>query len=109
MSNDVISFTPEQISEVKKCMDDVLYFIRNYVKIMHPVKGEIPFDLYDYQEDIIKLYRDNLYSILLAPRQMGKCCSPETKIRVRNKRTGEVIEISMGEFHEKMLKGLRDD
>jgi hypothetical protein len=32
-----------------------VYFINNYCKISHPMKGLIPFKLYDYQEDLIKI------------------------------------------------------
>lgn len=39
--------------ETKRCMEDPVYFMRKYVKIQHPNKGTIPFDLYPFQEDAL--------------------------------------------------------
>jgi len=71
-ANTEVEFTPEQIEELRQCSTDPVYFIRNYVKIQHPVKGSVPFELYDYQEEMIRLYHQNRYSIVLASRQVGK-------------------------------------
>ena len=60
-----------EISEWLKCKDDPIYFINNYVKI-NVVKGETPFKLYDYQEDLIRHFHENRFSICVAPRQVGK-------------------------------------
>ena len=66
------AYTTEQIVELQKCMFDIKYMARTYTKIIHPVKGEILFDLFDYQEEIIDLYTNNRQSIILSSRQMGK-------------------------------------
>ena len=47
-----IEFTKEQVEEYIKCAKDPIYFVKNYMKIIHVDKGLIPFDLYDYQEEI---------------------------------------------------------
>lgn len=65
-------YTPEQIQELQKCANDPVYFIRNYVKIQHPTRGSIPFELYDFQERIIENYLNNRFAIVLASRQVGK-------------------------------------
>ena len=49
-----INFSPEQIEEYVKCSQDPLYFIRNYVKIVSLDKGLVPFEPYDFQEDMIR-------------------------------------------------------
>jgi hypothetical protein len=36
----------------------------------------------------------------MVSRQMGKCVTGETKIKIRNKNTGEVQEITMKEFED---------
>ena len=59
-------FTLEQIEELKKCMDDPLYFIENYCTIQHPTKGRVPFKVYDYQKEMIMCYHNNNRSILLS-------------------------------------------
>jgi len=62
----------EQIEEVKRCMVDPAYFIRKYIWIMHPKLGRIKFDLYDYQEELVRSYQDERYNIVLSARQTGK-------------------------------------
>ena len=65
-------FNLHQIEELKKCMADPLYFCKNYVKIQHPTKGRVPFELYPYQEELIETFHKYRYSIALTARQMGK-------------------------------------
>lgn len=67
-----IEYTPEMISELRKCKKDPAYFARNYVKIKHAKKGKIPFNLYPYQEEMLKMYQENRYNIILSARQTGK-------------------------------------
>ena len=67
-----IEFTKEQVEEYVKCANDPVYFIKNYIKIVTLDKGLVPFELYDYQEDIISKIHDNRYVIAKLPRQSGK-------------------------------------
>ena len=36
--------------EYVKCASDPVYFLKKYCMIQHPIKGKIPFHLYDFQE-----------------------------------------------------------
>jgi len=65
-------FNLNQIEELRKCMTDPVYFCRNYVKIQHPTKGRVPFELWPYQEEMISSFHENRYCIALTARQMGK-------------------------------------
>lgn len=38
--------------------------------------------------------------VLMGQAKVGKCSTYETKIRIRNKKTGEIKEIKIGDFHE---------
>jgi hypothetical protein len=67
-----IEFTPENLKEYMKCMKDPIYFSRKYIKIVHVDKGLIPFDLYDYQEEIVQKITDNRRLAVLTARQSGK-------------------------------------
>ena len=67
-----IEFTQEQIQEYVKCANDPIYFVNNYVKIVHVDKGLIPLDLYEYQERMINIFNDNRFVITKMPRQSGK-------------------------------------
>ena len=44
--------------QYKKCAKDPVYFMRKYCKIQHPVRGKIPFDLYEFQEALLLPIRD---------------------------------------------------
>lgn len=71
-SHTLVEYTPEQMMEVSKCMDDPIYFMKNYVIIKEPMKGQIPFALFDYQEQMVRNFIEHRFSINLLPRQVGK-------------------------------------
>jgi len=61
----------ETLKEIVKSGKDPNYFINNYAKISHPMKGLIPFNTYDYQEDLIRDFNDYRFNIILKARQLG--------------------------------------
>jgi hypothetical protein len=65
-------FTKHEVEEYVKCQNDIIYFLKNYVQVVHVDHGLIPFDLYDYQEDLINTIQDNRYVIVKSARQSGK-------------------------------------
>jgi hypothetical protein len=99
-----ISYTEEQVAEIVKCSEDPIYFIKNYVKIVNVDKGLIPFDMWPFQENMVNTFHNNRFCIAKMPRQVGKCLQLNTPIRLRNKRTGEIIEMTIGEFYEQQSK-----
>tara|TARA_B100001113_G_scaffold347408_2_gene339787 strand:- start:22 stop:1632 length:1611 start_codon:yes stop_codon:yes gene_type:complete len=68
-------FTKEEVLEYQKCMQDPVYFAKNYIKIISLDEGLVPFDLYPYQEKMFRHFNDNRFSIVLACRQSGKSIS----------------------------------
>ena len=42
-------------------------------------------------------------NLLMAPTNSGKCADYQTVTRLKNKKTGEIVEMMMGDFHE-MIK-----
>ena len=67
-----LSYTEEQVLEIAKCADDPVYFIKNYVKIVNVDRGLIPFDMWDFQEDMVRTFHENRFTIAKMPRQVGK-------------------------------------
>jgi hypothetical protein len=57
--------------EIIRCGQDPAYFINNYVKIQHPVRGLIPFKMFDYQEQLIADYQKHRFNVVLKGRQIG--------------------------------------
>jgi hypothetical protein len=67
-----IEWTEELIKEYMKCANDPIYFAKKYIKIVHVDRGLIPFDMYDYQEEIVQKITDNRRVAVLTARQSGK-------------------------------------
>ena len=67
-----VEWTEETLQEYVKCKDDPEHFIRSYVKIIHVDQGLVPFEMYDYQKDMIHKFNDNRFVICKMPRQTGK-------------------------------------
>lgn len=99
-----LSFTEEQTKEYIKCSLDPVYFIKTYVKIVNVDKGLIPFDMWNFQEEMVETFHANRFCIAKMPRQVGKCLQLNTPIRLRNKKTGQIIEITIGEFYDQYRK-----
>lgn len=71
--NIVFEYTPEEIEELTKCASDIIYFANNFCYCLHGSKGYQPLTLRDYQEEMLRGYQDNRFSITCASRQIGKC------------------------------------
>lgn len=61
----------EIIKEIVKSGKDPVYFINNYAKISHPVRGLIPFRTYEFQDDLLKDFNDHRFNVILKARQLG--------------------------------------
>ena len=94
-------YTEWEMSEYIKCQKDPLYFIQNYCFIQGKDGGFTQFRLYDFQKQILREFLENKFIIWLSPRQIGKCSVYSTIVKIRNKKTGQIEEISMGELFGK--------
>ena len=70
--NTPVEFTKEQILEYQKCANDPIYFMREYIKIVSLDDGLVPFNMYPFQEHIVRTIHDNRFTICKLPRQSGK-------------------------------------
>jgi len=66
------NFTKEEVAEYLKCANDPVYFIANYIQIVSLDKGLVPFDMYHFQEDMVKKFHKERFNIAKLPRQSGK-------------------------------------
>ena len=71
-SNVPVNWTKDNILEYQKCMEDPIYFIKNYIKIVSLDDGLVPFRLYDFQEKIVETIHNDRFTICKMPRQSGK-------------------------------------
>jgi len=66
------NLTRKQIlQEVIKSGKDPKYFINNYAKISHPLRGLVPFKTYDYQDTLLDDFNDYRFTVILKARQLG--------------------------------------
>ena len=59
------------LEEFMRCKEDPIYFISEYIKVTHPVRGLVPFKLYPFQHRIIENLENNRFNILRKFRQAG--------------------------------------
>lgn len=73
--NLAFEYSPEELEELRKSKEDVLYFADNYCHIMTNNGVKLLRDtpgLRDFQEEILKSFDANKLNILMASRQIGK-------------------------------------
>lgn len=89
------AFTSKDLDDLFRCSFDPVFFIENFVKVQHPLKGAVPLSLYDFQKRLIDAYHNQRFVISMMARQSGKSVSSTTTIR----RNGEPVKIfSLGNF-----------
>ena len=66
------NFSPKQVKEFIKCSQDPVHFIQKYIKIVSLDKGLVPFDMYDFQVDMVRKFDEDRFNIAKLPRQSGK-------------------------------------
>ena len=52
-----LAYTPDTMEDFTNCADPydgALYFMTNHVKIQHPTKGKMFFNLYPFQEKVLE-------------------------------------------------------
>ncbi len=86
-------YTEKELQELMRSSVDPLYFMKTFMKVQHPTKGALQFVPYPYQEELIKTFHANRFSIALIGRQQGKCLSFSTFIKQNNnlRQIGDVI------------------
>jgi len=66
------AFTQKEMDEFIKCADDPVYFAMTYMKIINVDRGLIPFGMWDFQQEMLRTFHTNRFSICKLPRQVGK-------------------------------------
>ena len=59
------------VSEILACRTSPIYYLETYGKVRHPIKGILPFKLYDFQKDVILKVIKNRFVIIVKGRQLG--------------------------------------
>lgn len=92
-----------RMREIAKCKRDIEYFANNYYKLINLDTGLTQMKMYGVQRGLLKHFTENNLAIVCSARQMGKCVRGNTKIKIRDKVTGEVSEIEIGELYKRLV------
>ena len=65
-------YTKEEIAEIYKCKNDIIYYAETYCYIMTGTQGYKKVKLFPYQKKMLKNYMQNRFNVVLTSRQMGK-------------------------------------
>jgi hypothetical protein len=65
-------YTKDQVEEYIKCAEDPIYFCMNYIKIVNVDEGLVNFKMWDFQKEMLNLFKNNRFVITRCPRQVGK-------------------------------------
>ena len=57
--------------EYLKCAKDPSYFMKKYCVVQHPMRGKVPFHLYEFQDKTLKMFVEDKHLIILKSRQLG--------------------------------------
>lgn len=69
--NIVFEYTDEEITELARCAQDIVYFAEKYAVVMTD-DGIQQVKLREYQKKMLRNFQDERFNIVLAARQMGK-------------------------------------
>lgn len=69
--NIVFEYTADEIAELAKCANDIVYFAEKYAVVMTD-NGIQKVKLREYQKKLLSDFQHNRFNIVLASRQMGK-------------------------------------
>ena len=85
--------------EYVKCKFDLLYFTQKYITILSLDDGEIKFNLWDYQKELLQSFQKNRFVLSVQSRQSGKTQTTAAYITWRgNFHSGKKIAILANKF-----------
>ena len=90
-----------RIQEIAKCKRDICYFAEKYFRIISLDYGLQIIKPYPKQRDLLRFFVNEKRSIILSSRQSGKCVCKDTKIKIKNKKTSEIEELTIEDFYKR--------
>jgi hypothetical protein len=70
--NTQFKWTPSMMEELKLCNKSILHFAEQYFYITTLDDGKKKIQLYKYQKNLLKAFKNNRFNIVLSSRQSGK-------------------------------------
>jgi len=101
-SNLVFQYTKDEVTELKKCKQDIFYFAEKYCMIKTDEGQYTHFKLRDYQNNALQIIQDNRKVAYMASRQIGKCSLPNICIDIQDD-NGEIKKFLFSDFFYKFI------
>jgi len=114
-SVDILKNKPDQKMQIRTLLDEALCVTLNKSIGMNYIKDarsrfeqyqlredKIPFLLESFNKATFNGFTRKSLNVFMAGTGIGKCCSKNSMISVRNKKTGEIKSITIGEFYQEM-------
>lgn len=79
----VYDYSKEELKELKKCKNDILYFAEKYCQIKGDDGKYSHFKLRSYQKKFLRMCQKNRFMAYCSSRQIGKCFLPNIYITIR--------------------------
>lgn len=93
-----------RMREIAKCKRDIEYFADHYYKLINLDTGLTQMKMYKVQRGLLKHFTENNRAIVCSARQMGKCVRGNTKIKIRDKVTGEISEVEISGLYDRLAQ-----
>lgn len=61
----------EILKEIVECRTNPIHYLEQYGRVRHPIRGIVPFKLYDFQKDVVIKVVNNRFVIIAKGRQLG--------------------------------------
>jgi hypothetical protein len=74
-ANKTLKFSEQDIIDLQLCSDldtGHKYFLKKFFAIQHPTRGQIQYEAYRYQEDLVDSLHNYRFNVNMLPRQSGK-------------------------------------
>jgi len=100
-ANQKLKLTEEQVNDIKKCAnqdDGFFFFLDNFCYVN--CNGIIKYKPYDYQLHVLDAIHKHNRTVVVLGRQLGKCFFETINITIRNKHSGEIKTLTIGELYE---------
>lgn len=99
--NVVFDYTSHELREIKRCATDIVYFANTHCTVMtdHGLKT---IKLRPYQEEMLRQFQKERFTVCLASRQVGKCLLSSTEIFIM--KDGKGFKTTIGQLYFETLK-----
>lgn len=90
------------IMAIARSKRDIVWWAENFFRIVSLNTGLSIIKLYDKQKQMLRHLVENDRNIVLSSRQTGKCVQYDSRVKIRNKKTGQIETIEIGKLFDRV-------